>query len=271
MANPRLQPLILQYHDITPHPRVGGTWITPVQFAVHLRELRRLGYRLPRPDDTWDHPSACVWFTFDDAMEGVLRYAFPLLRAQGGIGVVFAVTAYLGHTNRWDASFGRPGRHLSAEELIRLHRAGWVIGSHSHTHPDLTRLTPRERERELRRSREILEDLLNAPVEGFSYPFNRWSPTVVRDVERAGYRWAMAGYTGTRSRLTRFRWGVYRIHLSLSEWLGWEAASVPVGKAIQWFARWTGWTQHHLPPPLQRMLGMDRPRGHTPGADDKRP
>ncbi len=260
MATDRLHPLILQYHDITPRARIGGTWVTPVQFAAHLRELLSHGRRLPIPGEHPFQHNDVIWLTFDDATEGVLKYAYPLLQRHQGIGVVFAVTGYLGRTNQWDASFGRPTRHLSAEELLLLHRAGWIIGSHSHTHPDLTRLSPKERMQELRRSREYLEDLLNAPVEGFSYPFNRWSEEVVRDVQRAGYRWAFAGYGGTFHRLAHFRWGIYRIHLSLTAWFSWESASIPAGKTIQWFARWTGWTQHHLPPPLQRLLGMNRPQ-----------
>src|SRR5690606_13836355 len=51
------------------------------------------------------------------------------------------------------------------------HAAGHTIGCHTHTHPMLPRL-PRERwDEEIRRSKEILEELIGCRVRDFSYPF----------------------------------------------------------------------------------------------------
>ena len=43
-------------------------------------------------------------------------------------------------------------------------------GSHTHTHKILNQLDENELLRELKESKEILEDLLNAPVDSICYP-----------------------------------------------------------------------------------------------------
>lgn len=165
---------ILQYHNVTPTFEWAGTWVTPRQFARHVREIRRLGLPVVDPRD-WQsrlHEPGVLW-TFDDGFAGVYEYAFPILDRWGYRGWVFVVVSALGQWNVWDASFGRPIRHLSPAELRALHRAGWQIGSHSLTHPDLTQLSPPALRRELEESKARLEDLLGQEVEAFCYPFGR--------------------------------------------------------------------------------------------------
>ncbi len=253
------RPLILQYHQVG-SPLAGGTWVTPRQFRTHLRWLQKHGYPFPRkPEDVWTwlhHPHRGSVITFDDGLLGVFTHAFPALRSVGGVGVVFVVTAFLGRRVGWDASFGYPTYHLDREHLQILHRSGWLIGSHSHTHPDLRRLTPKERERELRISLDILEDLLEAPVRIFSYPFNRFDLQVMESVHRAGYRLAFAGYGGGTHPLARFRFGVYTPFLSL----GWLTQGPPVywiGRTIQRFAALSGWARHRWPRWMRAWIGME--------------
>ena len=194
--------------------------------------------------------------TFDDALLDVHREAFPALSTWGGVGMVFVVTGSMGRRVSWDATFGKRLYHMDREHLLELHRAGWVVASHTHTHPDLTRLTPRERERELRRSREVLEDLLETEVFFLSYPFNRFNRVVMEDVRRAGYRMAFAGYGGNAHPFSRFRFGIYVPFLSLS-WLAEDPFITWTGRVIQTFAGLTGWVRHRWPPFARRLVGME--------------
>lgn len=251
-------PLILQYHQIG-HPMVGGTWVIPRQFRTHLRWLQSHRYPFPRNHREiqsfleTSRRSAIV--TFDDGVIGVFLHAFPTLQAIGGVGMVFVVTGFLGRQVGWDASFGRPTYHLDRHHLRMLHQSGWVIGSHSHTHPDLTRLTPKEREWELRTSREVLENLLEDSVWAFSYPFNRWNEAVVEAVGNAGYQWAFTGYNGRSHPLIRYRFGIYTPFLSL----GWLSQGPPVrwfGRTVQAFANLSGWARHRWPSWMRQSIGM---------------
>lgn len=236
--------------------------MTPRQFRAHLAWLsRRFSFPASREEllKTLQTGRPAAVITFDDALVDVFREAYPALREMGAVGMVFVVTGSLGKRVSWDATFGKKLFHMDREHLLELHRAGWVIGSHTHTHPDLPRLNPAERERELRKSREILEDLLNGEVRVLSYPFNRFDPAVVEDVRRAGYRMAFAGYRGNGQPLTRFRFGIYTPFLSLS-WLTQDPFTTWVGCGIQAFAGLTGWVRHHWPKPFRHLVGMEEER-----------
>ena len=65
------------------------------------------------------------------------------------------------------------------------------FGSHSLTHVDLTKLGESELEREIKESKEILEEKLNETIEGFAYPYGFFNERVIRAVRNAGYRWAV--------------------------------------------------------------------------------
>jgi peptidoglycan/xylan/chitin deacetylase (PgdA/CDA1 family) len=74
-----------------------------------------------------------------------------------------------------------------AAQVRLLAAAGWEIGSHSLTHPDLTTLDAAALEREVAGSRRTLEKALAVKIESFCYPAGRYDDTVVAAVEAAGY------------------------------------------------------------------------------------
>jgi peptidoglycan/xylan/chitin deacetylase (PgdA/CDA1 family) len=85
-----------------------------------------------------------------------------------------------------------PGELATAdwEALMRMQRAGIIIGSHTHTHALLDREDDATVLEELQRSRSEIEAGLGVPVHHFAYPDGRFSPRVVRAVAAAGYRFA---------------------------------------------------------------------------------
>lgn len=87
----------------------------------------------------------------------------------------------------------RVPRAFDAGELRALLDNGLLeAGAHTHTHPDLTELDPAARRYEIARSRDRLHELLDEPVEGFAYPFGRFTAQVAEEVRAAGFRWACA-------------------------------------------------------------------------------
>jgi len=82
-------------------------------------------------------------------------------------------------------------RICSSEELRFLRSSGWSIGSHSMTHPILTRLSPSEAKKEIHGSREFLASLLGEPPAGFAYPNGDHSPELQTMVRDAGYSYAV--------------------------------------------------------------------------------
>jgi peptidoglycan/xylan/chitin deacetylase (PgdA/CDA1 family) len=80
-----------------------------------------------------------------------------------------------------------------------LRAAGMDIQSHTVTHRVLQTLAPAELDRELRASREVLEDVLGEPVRALSYPVGRGirdNPAIVHAVRGAGYELGFSNATG---------------------------------------------------------------------------
>ena len=82
------------------------------------------------------------------------------------------------------------------EQLREMEAAGIEIGSHTVTHPVLTRVAPDRLRRELEQSRGRLEDMLGHPVTLFCYPNGAYDRTVRDAVARAGYRLAVTSDDG---------------------------------------------------------------------------
>jgi peptidoglycan/xylan/chitin deacetylase (PgdA/CDA1 family) len=88
-------------------------------------------------------------------------------------------------------------RVLDWDMVRTMHRGGFTIGSHTSTHPLLTREEGERVRQELSGSRERLEREVGAPVRHFAYPDGRFDGAVVGAVAQAGYRFA---YTTCRHR-----------------------------------------------------------------------
>ena len=74
------------------------------------------------------------------------------------------------------------------QQLLALRRPGMEIGSHSMTHPELTKLSREAAMRELTASKDALESALGDPVTAFCYPFGAFNRSLSRQVRAAGYQ-----------------------------------------------------------------------------------
>jgi len=153
--------------------------VVPLAEAVALLDGR---HRLP--------PKVCA-LTFDDGFAGVYEHAFPILRRYGLPFTVFVVAETLTEAGRavdWvDTPPPYPMRTLTAEQVLELQDAGVTIGSHSYSHAVLTTLSPEECENDLRRSRELLEEMLGRPVPYLAYPRGLHDAGVREAAARAGF------------------------------------------------------------------------------------
>lgn len=225
-------PPVLCYHKVSKRFCFEGTWTTPRLFFDQMDYLLDRGYRFLSEEQFLaaidDHPSArdrSVLLTFDDGYCELVELLLPGLEERGLPFLVFLVAGYAGALNEWDLSFGRrPFRHLSWSEAGALAAAGGNLGSHGLSHRDLTRLPADELTREVRLSKEVIEDRTGAVVRSFSYPFGRFDERAKGEVEKAGYRLAFSLYPPrSRVEVDRFalgRSGVYIIDPPIA--LGWK-------------------------------------------------
>jgi peptidoglycan/xylan/chitin deacetylase (PgdA/CDA1 family) len=225
--------LILCYHA------VSADW--PTEFAVsprrleaQLRYLLRRGYRPATLSAALDRPPGdkILVVTFDDAFASVQEKAFPVLTSLGVPATVFVPTAYVAEReplqwsslDQWAGTpFADELRCMSWEGLRTLVAAGWEVGSHTDSHPDLTSLGDAELDAELRISRATCEGEIQRSCETLAYPFSAHDRRVMDRTRQAGYRAAaildnelaipvgsLPGRRGETEMFGLLREGVYR-------------------------------------------------------------
>jgi peptidoglycan/xylan/chitin deacetylase (PgdA/CDA1 family) len=194
----KLRPLVLCYHAISDH------WsdALAVRLDAFERQLERILARGYRPVGAAQAAAATgklVHVTFDDAFQTVSR-ALPVLQRLGVPATVFACPGFADG----DRTFAIPelaaqlpenSEHLETmgwPELRELADQGVEIGSHTLTHPHLTALGDDELHRELRESRQRLEDELSARCRFLAYPYGDQDERVRRATRVSGYTAAFA-------------------------------------------------------------------------------
>jgi peptidoglycan/xylan/chitin deacetylase (PgdA/CDA1 family) len=95
---------------------------------------------------------------------------------------------------------------MSWEQIRDLHRLGHTIGAHTHSHPKLSALDPREQRHELERSKRELEERLGAPVTLLAYPYgtrDAFDEVTQQIASACGFVAAFSFYGGRNSPPTR--------------------------------------------------------------------
>jgi peptidoglycan/xylan/chitin deacetylase (PgdA/CDA1 family) len=186
---------ILTYHKLGPRPRrvrLKGLYVSGALFWRQLKELVEAGFTegllvtcaAPRK-------RAQVVITFDDGYFNVLRHGIQPLASAGLKAIQFLPVNFLGKCNEWDVACGEaPEPIMDTAQVRDWLAAGHDIGSHTMSHPFLTRLTPQDAREEISASRKKLEDLFSRRVEHFCYPYGDWNDAVRDLVIQAGYQTA---------------------------------------------------------------------------------
>src|SRR5262249_17013406 len=84
----------------------------------------------------------------------------------------------------------RPNLILNCDEIRIMQRHDITFGSHTETHPILSRLSTERIKAEIQRSKETIEKHLNVPVRTFAYPVGRshdFNEDVKALLREAGY------------------------------------------------------------------------------------
>jgi len=129
--------------------------------------------------------------TFDDGFVSVLENALPELRERRIPATLFVPSGWLGQPPGWIRNARSPARRecvMEAEQLRAASRDGLEIGSHTVSHPWLDQLPPEEAFREISRSKQELEAVLQTPVTTLSFPHGVFTPAILEEARRFGYR-----------------------------------------------------------------------------------
>lgn len=177
--------VVINYHSIAAESRAQFgrqldlllQWAKPIS-AVHEQALER-GVRY-------------VAITVDDLFCSFVQNGLPELIARKIPVTVFVPTGYLGRKSAWEDYGGenKVGEEVaSAEDLRRMSAIETVhFGSHCVSHPDMARLSETDARRELRESKEALEQLTGRKVVGLSFPYGSYGERDMKLAFEAGYQ-----------------------------------------------------------------------------------
>jgi peptidoglycan/xylan/chitin deacetylase (PgdA/CDA1 family) len=199
---------ILMYHSISEnlfgkaHPYFQIN-TTPTVFAQQIKSLRDSGYRTVTLEDIINGAvrgdEKCVAITFDDGYRDFYEAAVPVLVQYGMTATMFVAT---GRIQNRPAKFDGV-EYLSWNDTRELRACGMQIGSHTVTHPELATLSRNEIDRELRESKDAIEQQLSASVTSFAYPYrfpevdDRFIQDVRQILQTCGYEVAVTTILGT--------------------------------------------------------------------------
>lgn len=189
--------LVLCYHAVS--PTWGATFsVTPDTLERQLSFLVKRGWRGATFTDAVLNPppGKVLAITFDDGFASVFERAEPILSALGLPATMFVPTSFMSEHQelRWEgieAWRRTPDAHelrcMTWEQLGVLADRGWEIGSHTHTHPHLMRLSDEAVREEFLRSREECSKYFDGSCRSVAYPYGEVDSRIAGIAEEVGY------------------------------------------------------------------------------------
>lgn len=184
---------VLMYHRFG-ESRYPSTNISIEQFEAHLDHLAAGNYSVLKLDDIIVRlgagellPDRTVAITIDDAYLSVYTEAWPRLTEAGFPFTLFVASSPIDR--------GLSG-YMSWEQIRELQSSGVTIGSQTHTHPHMHRLSDEEVRAEISTSNGRFIKELGLRPELFAYPYGEYSQFVINAVKDAGFRAAFGQNSG---------------------------------------------------------------------------
>ncbi|HTA98472.1 MAG TPA: polysaccharide deacetylase family protein [Solirubrobacteraceae bacterium] len=200
----RQRSVILGYHGISRSRRrhdLNLLLTHPSRFQTQLESLLEAGFEfvtaaeLARLGDGGEPPPGYAAITFDDGMRNNRTVAFPILQRYGIPATVYISIDLIGGVSPWVDPDG-DNRMLDTGEIRELAGAGWELGAHTMSHPDLSTLAYEACRREIEESKIALEEIGQVSVETFAYPFGRYDEQTIAAVRDSGLSAAVTTGSG---------------------------------------------------------------------------
>jgi peptidoglycan/xylan/chitin deacetylase (PgdA/CDA1 family) len=151
--------------------------------------------------------------TFDDGYLNNLTLALPILKEFGYPAHIFLSAGLIGRGEKYfhHAGFYKLGTMnlekignnvhpgcmpLTYKQVKELVKNDISIGSHGVNHVRIKFLSTEERFYEIKKSKEILEDITNTEIITFAYPHGYYDDEIIQMVKKAGYRYGFGASIG---------------------------------------------------------------------------
>jgi peptidoglycan/xylan/chitin deacetylase (PgdA/CDA1 family) len=188
-AGGRFMPTVLMYHSIGRN--TAHFTVTPEAFRQQMEFLRKHGFEVVTLDECLRRSVAgedgkLVALTFDDGYVDFIENAAAELKNLSFPATVFLICGKMGQA--YTTSDGATIPILSWEQARAVQGGGIAFGSHTMTHPKLSKLSLDEARRELVQSRDTVKKELGEEKRlWLCYPHGRNSPDIRRIAREEGY------------------------------------------------------------------------------------
>lgn len=190
---------VLCYHSFSDNSNRYS--VTPSEFEKQMQTIRKYSDFISLSElkeylngKTPDRSKVLI--TIDDGYRSIHKIT-PIIQKYS-IPVVLFVLSNPKAANRKELDTDE--ELLSWDDLSVLVKKGWVIGSHSATHNNFSKLSDTELAVEVATSKEQIEMQTKSPVEVFAYPKGIFTHTVLAYMKSGPYTLAFTTLAGTIKR-----------------------------------------------------------------------
>lgn len=181
----------LMYHNINDDydKKNASVEISAENFKEHMLTLKKAGYTsiffheyLSYLNNEIKLPEKPILITFDDGYLNNYTVGFPILKETDMKATIFIVTGRMG----LQGAVTYP--HFTWKQALEMEKSGVVdIQSHTQYHSHLPEISNASLALELRKSKYIIEKMLNKKVNILAYPYGEWNENVISAAKNAGY------------------------------------------------------------------------------------
>jgi peptidoglycan/xylan/chitin deacetylase (PgdA/CDA1 family) len=204
-AFPEFIPVVC-YHRFGHYGAKDPYFVTPEELKQQFEIIKSEGFTPITTaalkaglDGTKPFPEKPLLITIDDGYADFVNIAQPIFKEYGYTATLFVYIHFI------DSKMG-----LSHGQLQQLEKDGFEIGSHSWTHPKLTKPTPAEAAKgmaafyqaELNAPYQKLKEWLGHDIIALAYPYGLWDTDSAKAAQEAGYQLMFTVDQGTNNAAT---------------------------------------------------------------------
>ncbi len=173
---------VIFYHDLHDKKKYTNMSTNIDLFREHIKIIRSSGYEIV---SRINKPTCQIQICFDDGFLGLYDNINVLKSLDVPINL-FIVTGYLGRDN-----------YIDKAKLVDLNKLSQLnIQSHTHNHASLNLLSHEMIRFELKKSKKILETLLDKDITSICFPRGRFNKLVIAVAEDCGYSFLYSSLPG---------------------------------------------------------------------------
>lgn len=186
------------YHSVSNNPEFFT--VKPADFEWQIKYLYENKYNVIALSQLVEKkiPKNSIVITFDDGYEDNFTFAYPILKKYNFPATIFLTTGRIGDKN-YTNKRGIIMPMLDWQQLRVMHSPGLIdFEPHTVSHPKLGALDPKEADREIRESKEVIEKGLGKSCQSFAYPYGNFNQEV-REIAKPLFKLAVSvkpGFVG---------------------------------------------------------------------------